>query len=97
MHKTILKPVEIFSAALDHNPTLTPSWANTKAQITICFGEFASKRALKAGITSNAPISKEPTARKAKTVNKANKSMKIRRCQFALTPSLTAMSGSIAN
>ena len=76
IHKTILRPVEILSAALDHKPTLTPSWASTNAQITICFGEFANRRALKAGITSNAPISKEPTARKAKTVNKANNSIK---------------------
>ena len=96
MVKTMLSPVEVFSPALDHKPTVTPICAITKAQITICFGEWASSRAVSAGMTSKAPISKEPTARSAKMVNKASSNIKIKRCHFALTPSLTAISGSIA-
>ena len=57
---------------------------------------FWFSRAVKAGITNNAPINNEPTARKANTVNKASNSIKIRRCHLALIPSLTAMSGSMA-
>ena len=92
----MVSPVEVFKPALDHNPTVTPTWAMMKDHSTICFGEFANKRAVNAGITNNAPISNEPTARKANTVNNASNNIKIRRCHLALTPSLTAISGSMA-
>ena len=92
----MVKPVEVSKPALDHNPIVIPSCAIMNEPITICLGECESKRAVKAGITNNAPINNEPTARKANTVNKAKSSMKTRRCHLAFTPSLTAISGSMA-
>ena len=96
MVKTMVKPVEVSNPALDHRPTVIPICPMINAAMTICLGECDNKRAASAGMTSRAPINMEPTARKANTVNKARSNIKIRRCHFALMPSLTAISGSIA-
>lgn len=66
MHSTILKPVEILITALDQSPTVTPIWAQIKAQMTICLGELARSLAVRAGMTNKAPINNEPTARRPK-------------------------------
>ena len=97
IHNTMLKPVAISSAALDHSPMVTPSCPSTKDHSSICFGDCAKSRALSAGITNNAPINNEPTARNASTVNQAKSRINTKRCHAAFTPALMAISGSIAS